>query len=259
MSAPLPWPAGGVATGADPARRSAAAEAGRAIAATAVVAAILVAARADAATAPRLLAADLVLALVGLVVAGRAAAGALPMGGALLAGATGAAATAAAGADARLLVLPVLLLPVLVALLDGPRPGTAIGALLGVGALVPVLAGGAPPITTGLVAAGAVALPPLAALALRRREDPGPPVPAGAPSPAVVPAPREEPPAWVAALSPRQRQVLALLGTGLRQAEIAQRLGLSVHQVAYDVRRSRELSGLPTTRAVLATLAAARR
>jgi len=85
---------------------------------------------------------------------------------------------------------------------------------------------------------------------------PSPP-PVGRASPAAAP-PAAAPPWWAAELTDRQLQVLELAATGLRHAEIADRLDISVHQVGYALRRSRELSGLPTTRAVVAAIARSR-
>lgn len=51
-------------------------------------------------------------------------------------------------------------------------------------------------------------------------------------SPAPTPAPVPEPNATAAILTPREREVLGLLGRGLRTAEVAQVLGLSEHTVA---------------------------
>lgn len=63
------------------------------------------------------------------------------------------------------------------------------------------------------------------------------------------------PPAWIATLSKREREVAALLAEGLRNKEIAARLFISVATVKDHVHRILEKSGLEGRAAVAAAWA----
>jgi DNA-binding CsgD family transcriptional regulator len=176
-----------------------------------------------------------------------------PLAGVVLAALAGVA-LAAVGPDNRLLFLPTLLLLALLGTAAGARPTLALAALATAGLLTPLALD---PAAIGdrrmlaLTAAGLLAIPPLLAALVARAAEPADaveaPLPATAPPTATPPHPADPSP-----LTPRQLDAVALTAAGLRHAEIAERLGVSVHQVRRLLRQGRERVGASTTRELVA-------
>lgn len=245
------------------------------VAAASAFTAVWVALRVDAGALPGALLADALLTAAPLCALGVVVGGirdrVLPPSVVI---ATVAAATVLILSDgpAHLLLLPALA-GAFAATLVSPRVAWAVAGPLAVAFVWP--GDGSVPLAAWGAAVGVVAVPVLAGrwrLHERLRPTaPGPPPepvpelaasevpdPLGSPAVPVPPVARDEPavPPWASGLSDRQRRVLALVARGLRHAEVAAELGLTPHQVGHDLRRARELSGLPTTRAVVAALPA---
>jgi DNA-binding CsgD family transcriptional regulator len=194
-------------------------------------------------------------------------------------GALAGVALAAVGPDSRLLFLPALLLLATVGTAAGPRRTLAATALATAGLLAPLLG---EPAAVGdrwllaLTAAGLLAIPPLLAALVARVSEPAdrPPEPHVAvarPGPGHIadpdPMPVElllltnsDPPRIATTapsrapspLTPRQLEAVELTAAGLRHAEIAERLGVSIHQVRRLLRQGRERVHASTTRQLVA-------
>lgn len=142
-----------------------------------------------------------------------------------------------AGTQDHLVFLPAVVL--LIALTPIARPAALAAAVAAAtaGFLVPLSAMPAASLRLALVTAGVVVLPWVARIGAARLRQRGPSTKAPEASAAT---------AATEALSPRQLEVLALLGQDLRQREAAERLGLSVHQVGHLLRDAREKTGAST-------------
>ncbi|MDO8213858.1 helix-turn-helix transcriptional regulator [Conexibacter sp. CPCC 206217] len=175
---------------------------------------------------------------------------------------------AALGPDNRLLFLPILLLLAALGMTASPRRALAASALATAGLLMPLLAD--PDAISDrrllvLTAAGLLAIPPLLAALVARagrattRDEPVPPNTAGSMSsddiePVLFLADAPPRPAATdgSPLTPRQLEAVALTAAGLRHAEIAERLGVSIHQVRRLLRQGRERVDASTTRELVA-------
>lgn len=152
----------------------------------------------------------------------------------------------ALGPDNRLLWLPAMLLVGSLAAAV-PAPVVALAGLL-------AALGGASPLVldrglttretwfASAAALGLVVLPLVAAAIVARldarvREN-------------VAPAP---PRVVAEGLTPRQREAVELAASGLRHAEIAARMGISIHQVRRLLREARERTGARTSRELVAS------
>lgn len=185
--------------------------------------------------------------------------------GALLAGLALGAAIAAVGAGGRLLFLPALLTIAALGALTGPHRALAAAALATAGLLLPLLTEPAAVGDHGLLALTALALllaPTALAVVVDRLAAAPQPEPPPPPAPEPIPvnllvsetsrftgiaeeAPRQ-------ALTPRQTEAVALAVQGLRHAEIAERMGISIHQVRRLLRQGRERVHARTTRELVA-------
>ncbi|HST42355.1 MAG TPA: helix-turn-helix transcriptional regulator [Conexibacter sp.] len=164
---------------------------------------------------------------------------------------------AALGGDGRQLFLPALLLLATLGVVAGARRTLAAALLAAAGLLAPLLADfdAVEQRRLLLLSAAAVALvPPLLALLAGRAASSG-----ESPTTAVENSPVLAAPASTAArershapLTPRQRDAVALAAAGLRQAEIAERMGVSIHQVRRLLQQGRERVHARTTRELVA-------
>jgi DNA-binding CsgD family transcriptional regulator len=152
-------------------------------------------------------------------------------------------AVALVGYEAQLLFLPVLFVLLTVASVARRRNVLVASLLTACGYVAAaVIANVDDPVRARLllvVAAGVVVLPLLGSVLMSRLASGGPDRSrAGAPQ--------------LPGLTPRQSEVVGLVAGGMRHAEIAEQLGISVNQVRRLLQQARERTGASTTRELVA-------